>query len=110
MKVGDWIVKHDRWSDYIALGPVSKVTAKRCYHPDRWAGGREAFTDAEDIVLTADEPKARLVAEKLKSSRALRDQERDAASARHTSRRDRIVAEAKGTPEDGAPRQDLPHD
>lgn len=87
-KVGDFAVLETRYSQTV-LGPISKVTAQRAFHPDMWGGARESRSDIEDMLYCGDEKTARDLAAKVKSSKEARDMEIKEAGERH---RDRVSA------------------
>jgi hypothetical protein len=75
------------------IGPISRQTALRVYHPRGWTAGN-TFTPLQDIVFRGDERGCRELAQQLASSLALQNQERDAASKRHQARVSKLIAEA----------------
>lgn len=87
-KVGDFAVLDTRYSQTV-VGPISKVTAQKAFHPDPWGGPRESRSDIADMLYSGDEKTAVELAAKVKSSKEARDLEQKESSERH---RDRVSA------------------
>lgn len=92
----EWVVAPDTFGDFFAAGPISKRTAQRVYHPDKWSGKREQFTDLSRALYVGPEDAAKRLLARLQSSRALMNEERQAATARHAKRVADLVAKAEG--------------
>lgn len=92
--VGQFAVIRGSWSDYAVVGPVSKVTAQRLYHPDKYGGQRETFSDLSTVLLVTDQASCRALQEKLTSSKALSKEEVMAANARHAKREADLIEKA----------------
>lgn len=94
VKQAEWAVITSSYPKYCAVGPISKQTAQRIYHPDKWGQGREAFTYLDAVLFRGDEQSCSLLAERLKSSLALSEEERKASVARHQERVAKHIAAA----------------
>lgn len=89
-----WIVGRGSFNDFFVAGPVSKRTAQRIYHPDKWGGKREAFTDLSSVLFEGAEDVCRRLHARCISSNALSQEEQKAAWARHEHRIEKLVAAA----------------
>lgn len=96
-KIGDWIVLTPNYPAAVASGPVSKLTAQRAYHPDRWGGSREQFSDFTAIRFCGAEAVCKSLAEKIVSSSALKKQDERDAQLRHNKRIEDAIQKASAT-------------
>lgn len=90
----EWAVIRASYPSFAAVGPISKQTSQRIYHPDKWGHGREAFTDLSAVLYRGAEDGCKVLAERLMSSRALADQEQRASGQRHADRVENLVSAA----------------
>ena len=93
VQIGDHIVTRARYGDFKLLGPVSRKTKLRVYHPAAWGKDREAYSDASSVLAAGSGEAMKLLHERLTSSLALCDLERRSALARH---RDRVAKLLEG--------------
>lgn len=97
-KVGDFAVLDTRYSQTV-VGPISKVTAQRAFHPCPWGGARESRSDIADILYSGDEKTTRDLAAKVKSSKEARDLEQKESSERHQDRVSAMLAQLWESPQ-----------
>lgn len=97
LSVAEWAVIRSNYTAATAVGPISKQTAQRIYHPSKWGGTQECFTDLGAVLFRGPQQVCQRLAEQIVSSKALAEQERRAAYGRHEDRTSRLIGVAAKT-------------
>jgi hypothetical protein len=93
VKDGEWFVEHD-WR--YRVRKAIRVTKQMVFYLDADWNNKERRVRLDNVVFSCPDPKlANLVADRLASSDALRDEEKRSAGVRCVERNAKIIANAK---------------
>lgn len=102
VEVGQWVLARQTvgWfqsqDNYEALGPVQRVTAKRCWTASRWGSGdtRPTQVDLETVALAGEEALVKRAHQQITSSKARAVEGKASIDAQHRARIEKIIARA----------------